>query len=175
MACIYLLNSRGGPQCWDFVITIYSYPLLVSNFLLLSTILFPVVSTKHLSPCRQGSKQWMQTNFKSYFLNMHPLRVSVSVSVSVSVWDENNVLPNAQFGFLPSFPRYLFTISILDSSWILAEPNPVFRLGKEEDRELIEDRRRTGLHSCPGLQKLSWIQKKQEIQNCIESRNIHLS
>ena len=27
MACIYLLNSRGGPQWLDFVITIYSYPL----------------------------------------------------------------------------------------------------------------------------------------------------
>ena len=28
MACLYLLNSRGGPQSFDFVITTYSYPLL---------------------------------------------------------------------------------------------------------------------------------------------------
>ena len=27
MACIYLLNSRGGPRCLDFVITTYRYPL----------------------------------------------------------------------------------------------------------------------------------------------------
>ena len=30
MACIYLLNSHGGPRCLDFVITIYSYPLLIA-------------------------------------------------------------------------------------------------------------------------------------------------
>ena len=29
MAWIYLLNSCGGPQSSDFVITIYSYPLLL--------------------------------------------------------------------------------------------------------------------------------------------------
>ena len=28
MACIYLLNSSGGPQSFDFVITTYSYPLI---------------------------------------------------------------------------------------------------------------------------------------------------
>ena len=29
MACIYLLNSRGGPRRLDFVITTYRYPLLI--------------------------------------------------------------------------------------------------------------------------------------------------
>ena len=36
MACIYLLNSRGGPQSFDFDITYfiynYSYPLLLRPF-----------------------------------------------------------------------------------------------------------------------------------------------
>ena len=27
MACIYHLNSRGGPRSFDFDITTYSYPL----------------------------------------------------------------------------------------------------------------------------------------------------
>ena len=31
MACIYLLNSRGSPQSFDFVITTYSYPLLIER------------------------------------------------------------------------------------------------------------------------------------------------
>ena len=30
MACIYLLNSRGGPQSLDFVIITYSYPLVMA-------------------------------------------------------------------------------------------------------------------------------------------------
>ena len=33
MACIYRLNSRGGTQSLDFVITTYSYPLLSAPFL----------------------------------------------------------------------------------------------------------------------------------------------
>ena len=32
MACIYLLNSRGGTRSFDFVITTYSYPLLLVEF-----------------------------------------------------------------------------------------------------------------------------------------------
>ena len=31
MACIYLLNSRGGTQSLDFVITTYSYPLIIGG------------------------------------------------------------------------------------------------------------------------------------------------
>ena len=32
MACIYLLNSRGGTRSFDFVITTYSYPLISELF-----------------------------------------------------------------------------------------------------------------------------------------------
>ena len=31
MACIYLLNSHEDPQSLDFVITTYSYPLLLGQ------------------------------------------------------------------------------------------------------------------------------------------------
>ena len=50
MACIYLLNSRGGPRSLDFVITPYSYPLVLggSGPNLICSLLFPAVS---VAPC----------------------------------------------------------------------------------------------------------------------------
>ena len=52
MVCIYLLNSRVGPQCLDFVITNYSYPLILEinscNIALLAKLFQPTVTTMQL-------------------------------------------------------------------------------------------------------------------------------
>ena len=40
MACIYLLNSRGGPQSFDFDIT-YLYPIIVTPYVLATFKVYP--------------------------------------------------------------------------------------------------------------------------------------
>ena len=44
MACVYLLNSRDGPQSLDFVITTYSYPLLLRPIWINLNLFAPILT-----------------------------------------------------------------------------------------------------------------------------------
>ena len=139
MACIYLLNSRGGTRSFDIDIT-YFYPIIVTPYSYDGLLIQPdirtlscaiLVQTKTQTPLRHSETQ-------RFWVSVEVLSVEISCLCRLLIYTDNDVHLNLDFNYpckvCNHWKRLKFLKYILDET-ITSMIRQVYVTLKEDSRK----------------------------------------